>query len=740
MARPLPSILAQIIGKFATAIRLDASAGPELLVQFAETRDPAAFHDLVSIYAPMVWTVCSRGLRDPNDVEDAFQATFIALARKARRIARPERVSAWLHGVAVRASQRVRQIKARRRETGETALSKLTVGAEPSPELWAVLDEELLRLPEDLRQSFVLCRIEGRSHSEAAPVLGCAARTVGDRVARATELLKSRLRRRGLAPAGALAGLMPSTGVVPAAVVERTAAGALAGPSATAAAVADSVVCGMAGSGLWRYLAVAVLLIVSVGGGIALCRAPVRPTSETPARHEAPAPPSNPAAVLVWGRVLDAAGKPVPKAHVALMSRPPVSVSDPLPGDELVDKGEADNEGRYRLEGVPLSRREVKLAAWAEGHAVAAVVVPMPGSTRIVERDVHLSVPREIQGRLSERIPARRWQIEVVQIGPLRRPLGLPSAGETVGERKGDPLFWTKEMAVEDGKTFVLGGLDVRAGIRLRVSGKGSQILELGTEESNPAKFGPALGEPDFHAVRLPLEGHGSEKPWTFQLSLSKQGWVGGAVLVRKADTREMLDHATVWVGPALEGAQRLELLGPFQSRVEGDGMLLPYGLRWPAILHVCPPADSSYLAVRAMIDYGQKNDRVRESVIGSVEVSLPRGVPVRGVVTVEGTGKPVAGVTAQYLPRGRLADTYRGVVIGRAGLVRADAEGRFRIVVPPGPGYLLIDGPEDFTSKTGHYRAHRIVKIDVPPNAEKYDVKAALHRAEDDKSTPKMP
>src|SRR5262249_47211569 len=137
------------------------------------------------------------------------------------------------------------------------------------PELWAVLDEELLRLPEELRQSFVLCRIEGRSHTEAAPVLGCAPRTVGDRVARATELLKTRLRRRGLAPAGALAGLMPSTGIVPPALLARTAQDALAAPSATATAVADAVIRSMAGSGLWRFLAVAVLLIVSVGGGIA---------------------------------------------------------------------------------------------------------------------------------------------------------------------------------------------------------------------------------------------------------------------------------------------------------------------------------------------------------------------------------------------------------------------------------------------------------------------------------------
>jgi RNA polymerase sigma factor (sigma-70 family) len=290
MAQPLPETLAQIIGEMTAAMRGDAALGPALLAQYTETHDGEAFRGLLRLYAPLVWGVCQRCLRNPGDAEDAFQATFIVLARKAGRIARPERLSAWLHGVALRASRKVREQTARRREVLTTNLPDSgSEDAFPDPDLRGVLDEELDRLPDDLRQAFVLCRVEGRTYAEAARLLGCALPTVGQRVGKATELLKARLDRRGLNPSGAASLLVP---VVPSSILLH----ALNSPSATATAVADAVIRSMAGYSLWWIIGFVSLVVVGIGAAMATGPVLTRPAPvaainrpERPEmRHDAP--------------------------------------------------------------------------------------------------------------------------------------------------------------------------------------------------------------------------------------------------------------------------------------------------------------------------------------------------------------------------------------------------------------------------------------------------------------------
>jgi RNA polymerase sigma factor (sigma-70 family) len=254
-------------------MRKDRENGPALLVQFANTRDEDAFRSLVRIYAPLVWDVCQRCLPDPNDAEDAFQATFIVLARKAERVLPPERVSSWLHGVALRAAKDVRRRAVRRRDAEAAAVPAAPYEAElPNSDLRQVFDEELTQLPVALRQAFVLCRVEGRTYPQAAQLLGCAARTVGDRVARATEILKSRLGRRGLAPAGSLVGIAPAFGNMADPLLERVVSGALgsAGSAASAGpvvamAVANSVIRRMALLWYVCVAAAATTVLFSVG-------------------------------------------------------------------------------------------------------------------------------------------------------------------------------------------------------------------------------------------------------------------------------------------------------------------------------------------------------------------------------------------------------------------------------------------------------------------------------------------
>ena len=185
-----------------------------LLERFVAGRDEAAFELLLRRHGPMVLNVCRRLLPDPHDAEDAFQAAFLILARKARSIARGTSVAGWLYRVAYRAALRARGLRARRAGREATGVEELPAPPAGEPgghELRRVLDEEVNRLPARLRAVFVLCCLEGKTGAEAARELGCPAGTVSSRLTRARERLRDRLARRGLAPsvgtlAAALAG------------------------------------------------------------------------------------------------------------------------------------------------------------------------------------------------------------------------------------------------------------------------------------------------------------------------------------------------------------------------------------------------------------------------------------------------------------------------------------------------------------------------------------------------------
>ena len=174
-----------------------------------------AFAALVDRHAPGVLRVCRGVLDDPHDVEDASQATFLVLARRASAVRRADALACWLFGVALRVSRRVRTAKARRlrHEARGAAIAALRREDATRPESWVELYEELGRLPERYRRPLVLCHLEGLSYSEAARRLRCPDRTIQTRLIRGRALLKARLIRRGLAPsaailaAGALTGL-----------------------------------------------------------------------------------------------------------------------------------------------------------------------------------------------------------------------------------------------------------------------------------------------------------------------------------------------------------------------------------------------------------------------------------------------------------------------------------------------------------------------------------------------------
>jgi RNA polymerase sigma factor (sigma-70 family) len=212
--------LRRLAGGSATRHGTDA----QLLERFVSQRDEDAFATLVCRYGRIVRLVCSHVLRHEQDVDDAFQATFLVLASKAATIRKTNSVASWLYGVAYRSAMNAKRAKARRREQ-QTDLER---GSREQPfaetslrEVQAILHDEVTALREKYRAPFVLCCIEGKSRAEAAKELGWKEGTVSSRLARAREELQQRLTRRGVLLSAAICAVELS----------RTAAAAAIEPS-----------------------------------------------------------------------------------------------------------------------------------------------------------------------------------------------------------------------------------------------------------------------------------------------------------------------------------------------------------------------------------------------------------------------------------------------------------------------------------------------------------------------------
>ncbi len=346
----------------------------ELLDRFAASRDEAAFAAIVSQHGPMVLATCRRLLGNRADADDAFQATFLVLARRVGAIQHPERLAPWLHSIAHRVSVRARSGAARRRQVEGEGHDEAAVADPPDDafELRAVLDEELARLPEKYRVPLVLCYLEGMTHDEAAGQLAWPVGTVRSRLAGGRDRLRSRLARRGFDPSTSL--VPPSW---PLAIVSRplqasTLRLALAATSktvatSTAALMAQGVLTSMFLAKIQTTLAAiaTTITLAAAATGVviaqrsdqALARGPAvavapdepppRPSPKVPPPL-APVPETSP--LTVSGRALDRDGKPVAGARIYLAS---CAYDD----NRRLAETRTDAEGFYRFQEVPLPIR-----------------------------------------------------------------------------------------------------------------------------------------------------------------------------------------------------------------------------------------------------------------------------------------------------------------------------------------------------------------------------------------------
>lgn len=256
-----------------------AGEGPtdgELLERFVHERDDAAFEELVRRHGPMVHGVCRRLLLHAEDVEDAFQATFMVLVRKADSIRKRDSAASWLYGVALRVARRARAALGRRREREQRAARPEAIHPDEAwHELRPVLDGAVSLLPEKYRVLVVLCYMEGKTYEEAARLLALAKGTVSTRLTQAREMLRRQLKRRGIVLSLALLATLLEQKTAPAAVppplparaldAAHSAAGHGGAASPGAVELATAV---LRGPSLLKPVTVAVLALMLLLGGV----------------------------------------------------------------------------------------------------------------------------------------------------------------------------------------------------------------------------------------------------------------------------------------------------------------------------------------------------------------------------------------------------------------------------------------------------------------------------------------
>jgi RNA polymerase sigma factor (sigma-70 family) len=335
----------------------------QLLESHLTGGDEVYFEALIRRHGPMVYGVCRRVLGDVHEAEDAFQATFLVLVRKARSIASPEKVGGWLHGVALSTAQKAK-IRSARRGARERKATRMAGHNDQSQRFWQellpLLDRELHALPEKYRLPIVLCELEGKSRKQASEQLRWAEGTVASRLSRGRALLAERMKRHAPALSGASLAAALSTQAASAALPPS-----LIGATIKAASVfalghnvaaksipvnvltlAQGVLKAMLLTRL-KYTSVAIFAMAAAvwagqWGYHALAAEPWReaaPASEQVARKQkiddkpAPKVPSPedswPEGTTVQGRVVDHRGVPVANAEILLLGKERIIVEAP---------------------------------------------------------------------------------------------------------------------------------------------------------------------------------------------------------------------------------------------------------------------------------------------------------------------------------------------------------------------------------------------------------------------------
>jgi RNA polymerase sigma factor (sigma-70 family) len=687
-----PETLGRYIRRLVTRPESDKATDAALLSRFISERDETSFAALVDRHGPLVLHVCRRVLGNLHDAEDAFQAAFLVLARKAATVYPREALTAWLHGVAYRVALKARSAKARQLRARQplvvppadphsTPLDDLS-----ARELLALVDEEVRRLPEVYRLPVLLCCLEGRSLEEAARQLGWTLGSVKGRLERGRVKLHNRLVRRGLTLSAALAAVELSRDAGSAAVVARlgvstvrAARGFAVGPSvvegasAQAAALAREGVKGMAQAGL-RIPAVLVLTVCLLAAGFVAYRA-ADSAAKTPddrisipfkeekgriaprtlaLNKAADLPDEEDRRIEVSGRVLDPAGKPFVGARLYVGYAPRRYEPEATAHQPVYPlRATSGPEGRFRfaftrseLDERYLDASRPVVVAVADGFGLDWVEIEESAdlSLRLVE-------DRPLEGRILDRNrqPVAGVKVIVRTVSTDRSPESFKSESVKgcLGPLPGQP---SQVTIAADGRFRLTGvGRDRRV----------TYVLE-----------GPTI-----HHLCI---------QWTS--TAVPPGGVDWMALPSRTIRGLVRDKAT---GKPVPGVKvSVETIGP-TTLTDQDGRYELLGYPGPpCVVMAQPQRGQPYFAAAVRLPEKPAADPL------IADFNLVSGIPLRGRVTDQATGKPPKRAVVEYYPL--FPNAHSSVLTNCTRMMAASSsplqpDGSYRLMVLPGPGVVMV-------------------------------------------------
>jgi RNA polymerase sigma factor (sigma-70 family) len=615
----------------------------------------AAFEELVVRHGPMVLDVCRRVLRDPNDVEDAFQATFLILVRRAGSIRNRDALGGWLHRVALRVALRAKSEAVHRHEIERQAVAPetddLARDSIERADMRTALHEELDRIPATYRAALVACYLEGLTHEEAANRLHWPVGTVRSRLARGRDRLRDRLARRGFSPSIVLPALAKRPELVPACLQKLAtqsmfsyfAGHSLAGKvSAPVAALSESVI-RMMSLRMLRIVAAVALTVGAIAGTLPLLTMLVL-------RHanaaQQPAPPSS-----LAGVVRDSDGHPIGLATVvagAFINQP----------NHLIATTGAD--GRFAFQPKEGEQMLAYVLAYKEGLAPASKFRP---------------------GGLTKGTPAGDLELTLAKaepfVGTVRERSGAPIAGARVGIRymrgpagrdddnpildnvlQGTPLESLFRTTTDKQGGFHLPAVPPPHRIVLNVSADG--MADLSSEVPGDYEAGYISGTAR-QPARLTME------PEARIVGRVVAGYPGPSVVGLMVWLQSTNDSTQFWRTAKTDNAGRFE----FRGLPKGGGNIFlddhPNDGAW------------TYRAI--------DNLALHPGKTSEVTIELIEGVMVEGKVIDAATGDPVQDVfIGMYGP----ARPHSGAAIMSA---TTDKMGQYRFRLPSGKTRLYTAG-----------------------------------------------
>jgi RNA polymerase sigma factor (sigma-70 family) len=770
MARVLSPSLTHQLGKLFDSGSTAGITDGQLLERFASSRDDrgeAAFAALVARHGPMVLNVCRQLLGDHHDAEDAFQAVFLVLARKARSLREPELLGNWLYGVALRTARKARGRRARRWRTELEQFARHPAMHDSVPTDRKVLDAEqamalhgeIDRLPGSFRMPVVLCYFEGLSIDEAAHRLKWPIGTLRSRLARARDKLRRGLVRRGYALsatalAAALASGSASASVSPL-LCDNTARAA----TVFAAGYAASISCSgravtlarqVLRTALFNNLRLAMMTVlacaaIAAGAGLVMRSAAMNddarkkqvaaaatarvgsgpasraqtagrkfPEEETTKTKPRPTdgPPQTAGRMIVTGRVLDPQGKPVANATTLVYA----SLKWPGRGDRLapswpsaIGQAESDGSGRFRLDAPRASSAR---------HDVFGIVASAPG---------YGAAWATLDPDAAEPAAVITLRPEQVILGRLFDVQGRPAQGvrvsvETMGTSASGSLGSTTQY---EGPYFLPGQHEILPGWPRPATSDGNGQFTIHGVGCG-VRFSFWIDDPRFARLSVDLDTDAFSKTKNVAIAVEPARIITGRVTY--ADSGAPAPHAQVEVETQTDGSSAWS--GDFETDADGRFRARP-GAAPRYSVNVFAPDRSPYLNVTKNLEWP------KGTLEQTVDLSLPRGVLVRGKVVGQESGKPIPGARVSYISSPN-RDQRAGSSNGRA--VTA-LDGSFQLGVLAAPGYLTVLGPgEDFVLREigrstalanqpggGRFYSHAFHRLDLKPGSASQDVVVAL-------------